>query len=148
MFQYRPVKGRSVVPQRVTDALLQWLGDSRLTPLVVVHVNHPAELDAAVGDACRRMQQAGITVLNQAVLLKGINDTVRELEALSNALVNTGVMSYYLHQLDRVAGAAHFEVDVERGLQLVNDLRQRLPGYMVPRFVQEVPGAASKHPLG
>ena len=87
---------------------------------------------------------AGIVLLNQAVLLAGINDSVDAQAALCERLVDLRVVPYYLHQLDRVAGAAHFEVPIETGQQITRQLRDRLPGYAVPRYVAEVPGAGSK----
>ena len=114
---------------------------------MVVCANHPAEIDEAVADAFSRLVAAGIPLLNQAVLLRGVNDDVDVLESLCRRLVDLRVMPYYLHQLDRVAGAAHFEVPVARGLQIVEALRSRLPGYAVPQYVQEVPGADAKQPL-
>jgi len=136
-----------VIPQRVCDSLLAWLRGTRLTPLVVVHANHPAELDAAVAGALARLVDAGVTVLNQSVLLRGINDTTDVLAELCERLVDLRVMPYYLHQLDRVAGAAHFEVPVAEGRRLVRELRERLPGYAVPRYVSETAGEAFKVPL-
>jgi EF-P beta-lysylation protein EpmB len=136
-----------VIPQRVTSELLGWLRGTRLTPIVVVHVNHPAELDRATGAALGRLVDAGVPVLNQTVLLRGVNDDADTLAELSQRLVNWRVMPYYLHQLDRVAGAAHFEVPSERGLRIMEELHRRLPGYAIPRYVQEVPGAAGKLPL-
>jgi EF-P beta-lysylation protein EpmB len=133
-----------VIPQRVTSELLEWLCGSRLTPIFVVHVNHPAELDAATEAALGRLADAGVPLLNQAVLLRGVNDDADVLTELSRRLVDLRVMPYYLHQLDRVAGAAHFEVPIERGRQLAAELHRRLPGYAVPRYVQEVPGAPGK----
>jgi EF-P beta-lysylation protein EpmB len=137
-----------VIPERVTDELIGLLGDSRLTPIVVVHANHANELDTHVAAALARFSDAGIPLLNQAVLLRGVNDTVAAQAALCERLVNLRVMPYYVHQLDRVAGAAHFEVPVEIGRQISEGLRERLPGYAVPRYVAEVPGAASKTVLG
>jgi EF-P beta-lysylation protein EpmB len=136
-----------VIPQRVTDSLLGWLRATRLTPLVVVHANHPAELDAAVAAALARLVDAGIPLLNQAVLLRGINDHADVLAELCRRLVDLRVMPYYLHQLDRVAGAAHFEVPEDRGIRLIAALRARLPGYAVPRYVRDRPGGASKEVL-
>ena len=137
-----------MIPQRVTDDLLTWLRGTRLTPLVVVHVNHPAEIDAEVAAAFRRLIDAGVPLLSQGVLLRGVNDNVDTLVALYERLVDLGVMPYYLHQLDRVAGAAHFEVPVARGLELLAALRARLPGYAVPRYVRETTGGESKEVLG
>jgi EF-P beta-lysylation protein EpmB len=136
-----------VIPQRVTPQLLEWLRGSRLTPIMVVHANHPAELHAATADALGRLVDAGVPVLNQAVLLRGVNDHADTLTELSRRLVDLRVMPYYLHQLDRVAGAAHFEIPVERGRELVAELHRRLPGYAVPRYVQERPGAPGKTSL-
>jgi EF-P beta-lysylation protein EpmB len=136
-----------MIPQRVTAGLLDWLTGSRLSPLMVVHANHPAELDQAVLAALVRLVDAGVPVLNQAVLLRGVNDEADVLEALCRRLVDHRVMPYYLHQLDRVVGAAHFEVPVARGLALVEVLRTRLPGYAVPRYVQEIAGEGSKRVL-
>jgi EF-P beta-lysylation protein EpmB len=136
-----------VIPQRVTSELLDWLHGTRLTPMVVVHANHPAEVDHATAAALGRLVDAGIPVLNQAVLLRGVNDDADTLAELCGRLVNLRVMPYYLHQLDRVAGAAHFEVPIERGRRIVAELHRRLPGYAVPRYVQEVPGAPGKMPL-
>jgi EF-P beta-lysylation protein EpmB len=136
-----------VIPSRVCEALLSWLRGSRLTPIVVVHANHAAELDDDVAAALARLADAGIVLLNQSVLLRGINDDADALTNLCRRLVDLRVMPYYLHQLDRVAGAAHFEVPPEQGRGLVEELQRRLPGYAVPRYVQEVPGAESKLPM-
>jgi len=133
-----------MIPARVTDALLNWLTESRLTPIFVIHANHAQELDNPVAQSLASLRQAGITLLNQAVLLRGVNDSVAAQVALSERLIEIGVVPYYLHQLDRVAGAAQFEVPVEQGLRLVEKLRGQLPGYMVPRYVQEIPGEPSK----
>jgi len=133
-----------MIPQRVTEGLLAWLGGSRLTPIVVVHANHPAELEGDVPAALGRLVERGVPVLNQAVLLRGVNDDAQVLEALCRRLVDLRVLPYYLHQLDRVAGAAHFEVPVARGRQLWAALQSRLPGYAVPRYVRETPGRSSK----
>ncbi|MBS0211478.1 MAG: EF-P beta-lysylation protein EpmB [Planctomycetes bacterium] len=136
-----------MIPERVTPELIDWLRGTRLTPWMVVHANHPAELDDTVAEALARLIDAGIPVLNQAVLLRGVNDSVETLVALSERLVELRVQPYYLHQLDRVLGAAHFEVPVDAGRALVAALRARLPGYAVPQYVAEIPGASSKTPL-
>jgi L-lysine 2,3-aminomutase len=136
-----------MIPERVTDELIQMLRRSGLTPIVVVHANHANELDANVAAGLARLSEVGIVLLNQAVLLAGVNDSVESQVALCERLVNLRVIPYYLHQLDPVAGAAHFEVSGERGRQIVKDLRVRLPGYAVPRYVQEVPGTTSKSDL-
>ena len=136
-----------LIPQRVCDELLEWLTGTRLTPIVVIHANHPAELDDATGAALGRLSDAGVPLLNQAVLLRGVNDQVETLAALSERLIDLRVLPYYLHQLDRVAGAAHFEVPEQEGRRLVKELQARLPGYAVPKYVKEVPGAQGKMPL-
>jgi L-lysine 2,3-aminomutase len=136
-----------MVPQRITDELLAWLRGTRLSPIMVVHVNHPAEIDAAVAAALRRLVEAGVPVLSQGVLLRGVNDRAEVLAELYERLADLRVMPYYLHQLDPVAGAAHFEVPVATGITLISDLRRRLPGYAVPRYVRETRGGASKEVL-
>ena len=136
-----------VLPNRVTFEWLDLLTSSRLTPVVVVHANHPHELVADCALALRQLTQAGVVTLNQAVLLRGVNDSVEVLAELSERLIDLGIKPYYLHQLDRVAGTAHFEVPEETGLSLMAELRKRLPGYAVPQYVREVPGEAFKVPL-
>lgn len=133
-----------IIPQRVTDELLARLQATRLTPVFVVHVNHPQEIDASVAAAFGRVVDAGVPVLNQAVLLAGVNDDADTLTELCERLVNLRVMPYYLHLLDRVAGTAHFEVPESRGREIVEQLTARLPGYAVPRLTRETPGEASK----
>ncbi|MGH8401515.1 MAG: EF-P beta-lysylation protein EpmB [Gammaproteobacteria bacterium] len=136
-----------VLPSRVDDALLAWLGACRLQKVVVLHVNHAQELDAEVADACGRLRQAGALLFNQSVLLRGVNDSVETLAALSEALFAAGVTPYYLNLLDRVQGAAHFEVPEAEARRLMRALRARLPGYLMPRLVREIPGAPAKHPV-
>jgi L-lysine 2,3-aminomutase len=120
------------------------LRDNRLTPIIVLHANHANELDSQVASAIGRFSDAGIMLLNQAVLLAGVNDSVDAQAELCERLVNLRVVPYYLHQLDRVSGAAHFEVPVAEGRRIIRQLRERLPGYAVPRYAAEVPGAGSK----
>ena len=136
-----------VIPERVTNGLVDMLRETRLTPVVVLHANHANELDSQVAEAVAKLSGAGVVLLNQAVLLAGINDSTSAQMELCERLVDLRVTPYYLHQLDRVAGAAHFEVPVAVGLQIIEDLRSRLPGYAIPRYVQEVPGAFSKTEL-
>ena len=136
-----------VIPQRINAELLEWLRGTRLTPIVVIHVNHPHEIDEAVSHSLARLVDAGIPVLNQSVLLRGVNDDAAALVELSKRLVDLRVMPYYLHQLDRVQGAAHFEVFVSRGIELIDQMRRQLPGYAVPRYVQEIAGDESKRVL-
>ncbi len=136
-----------VLPERVDDALAGWLAGLPLQKMVVLHANHANEFDASVDAACARLREAGVTLLNQSVLLRGVNDDAGTLAALSERLFAAGVLPYYLHQLDRVQGSAHFEVDDARALALVEAVRHRLPGYLVPKLVREVGGEASKRPL-
>ncbi len=110
----------------------------------MLHANHANELDNAVATVLAKLSNAGIVLLNQAVLLAGVNDSTEGQAELCERLINLRVIPYYLHQLDRVAGAAHFEVPIATGRRIIRELRERLPGYAVPRFVAEVPGAASK----
>jgi KamA family protein len=136
-----------VIPQRVDDALCRWLSATRLSKWVVLHINHANEIDRNVVEAIRRLQSCGAIVLNQAVLLRDVNDSVDALAELCERLVNLGVLPYYLHQLDRVAGAQHFEVDESQGMHLVSELAKRLPGFAVPKYVVEISGEASKSPI-
>jgi L-lysine 2,3-aminomutase len=114
---------------------------------MVIHANHAAELDAGVAGAVARLVDAGVMVLNQSVLLAGVNDELTALVELCERLMDLRIVPYYLHQLDRVAGAAHFEVPVSKGKELVHALRARLPGYAVPRYVREIAGLAGKRVL-
>ena len=136
-----------VLPERMTDALLSVLTETRLRCIFVVHANHANELSPDCAAALRSLIESGITVLNQAVLLRGINDSTAAQFDLCESLINLGVMPYYLHALDRVAGTAHFEASESTGLTIIKELRERLPGYAVPNFVREVAGAGSKTPL-
>ncbi len=136
-----------VLPQRVVPELTGWLRATRLATIVVVQANHAAELDAEAGAALGRLVDAGVPVLSQSVLLRGVNDSVDALTALFERLVELRVMPYYLHQLDRVAGAAHFEVPEARGKALITAVRSQLPGYAVPRYVCQPPSGPSKRVL-
>lgn len=136
-----------VLPQRVDAEWLDWLERLPMQKVVVVHANHGNEIDPSVADACAAMREAGAILLNQSVLLRRVNDSVDALAALSERLFDCGVLPYYLHLLDRVRGTAHFEVGEERARQLMDGLRGRLPGYLVPRLVREVAGAPSKTPV-
>ena len=136
-----------VLPARVTAELLALLKGLRSQPIVVVHANHGNEIAADCETALRTVVREGIPVLNQAVLLRHVNDSAEALELLCRRLIGVGVMPYYLHQLDRVQGAAHFEVTDTRARELMNEIRNRLPGYAVPQLVRETPGESSKTPL-
>ncbi|WMC09927.1 EF-P beta-lysylation protein EpmB [Oceanimonas pelagia] len=136
-----------VIPQRLTDDLRDRLSQSRLRPVLVLHVNHANEIDEHLATRLHQWQRAGITLLNQGVLLAGVNDHADSLEALSERLFDAGVLPYYLYQLDKVAGAAHFDVSDDRARALMAELLARLPGFLVPRLVREIGGEASKTPL-
>lgn len=133
-----------VLPSRVDEGLIGWLRGLRLPTVFVLHVNHPNEIDGDVRAACGRLRGAGVTLLNQSVLLRGVNDDVETLATLSRSLFDAGVTPYYLHLPDRVRGTAHFDVPEASARELVAGLTARLSGYLVPRLVREVPGAASK----
>ena len=137
-----------VLPSRVTPRLVQILGGTRLTTSVVVHANHPAELDAAVAGALADLAGAGVLLFNQSVLLSGVNDSVETLAALSERLLDLRVVPYYLHAPDRVRGTAHFDVPDQTAIGLHAGLKAVLPGYAVPRLVREVPGEVSKVWIG
>jgi len=142
-----------VLPARIDGGLLALLDRSRLRKIVVIHANHGNELrldgqpHAETAAALAGLREHGCTLLNQSVLLRGVNDRIEALVGLSEALFDLGVLPYYLHQLDHVRGAAHFEVDDAAAVALVGAMRARLPGYLVPKLVREVPGADSKSPI-
>ncbi|RMH20673.1 MAG: EF-P beta-lysylation protein EpmB [Gammaproteobacteria bacterium] len=128
-----------VLPERITTNLLSWLKDCPLQVVMVIHSNHPNELDDEVRYVLNALHQTGITLLNQTVLLKGINDHPTVLADLSQALFSMGVLPYYLHDLDPVRGTHHFAVNEARKLELMEYLKEQLPGYLVPVFVREIP---------
>ncbi|RRQ24213.1 EF-P beta-lysylation protein EpmB [Guyparkeria sp. SCN-R1] len=137
----------TVSPERIDESLCQMLAAFPAQVVLVAHVNHPRELGSQSAAAFGRLREAGVTLLNQTVLLEGVNNDTDVLAELSEALFEQGVLPYYLHQLDPVAGAAHFAVDVEVGRERIEALRARLPGYLVPRFVVEQAGEPSKTPI-
>ncbi len=136
-----------VLPERIDEAFLGWFTGTRLAPVLVIHANHARELCAPVAAALARVRRAGAIVLNQSVLLAGVNDEVAVLAELSQRLFEVGALPYYLHQLDRVQGAGHFLVDDQRALALARGLAASLPGYLVPRLVREEAGMPGKMPL-
>lgn len=136
-----------VIPSRVTRELCGMFASSRLRVAVVLHCNHPREIDGALREAVALLRAAGATVLNQSVLLRGVNDDASVLEELSLGLWDAGVLPYYLHALDPVSGSSRFSVPDGRSSALVDEIRQRLPGYLVPRLVREIEGESSKTPL-
>jgi len=133
-----------VLPQRVCADLLQWLSQTRLNTVCVIHCNHAREIDNDVAEALAALASAGVTLLNQSVLLNGVNDNADDLAELSQALFNHGVIPYYLHMLDPVSGSAHFNVTEDKAVKLIGLLQRRLPGYLVPRLVREIAGQPSK----
>lgn len=137
-----------VIPERVNGEMLEWLGGTRLKTVVVIHANHARELDEEVSHAMVGIRQTGATVLNQAVLLRRINDTVEAQDALSRRLFQSGVLPYYLHLPDPVSGTAHFQVDTQSALRLMADLGVQLPGYLMPRLAREEAGRPGKTQLG
>jgi EF-P beta-lysylation protein EpmB len=136
-----------VIPSRITTELMTWFTQSRLKPVMVLHVNHVNEIDNQLARAMQKLKDAGVTLLNQAVLLKGINDTADAQIALNEGLFEIGVMPYYLHVLDKVAGAAHFDTTDEQAKALMRELIKRQPGYLVPKLVREIGGQPGKTPL-
>lgn len=133
-----------VVPERINDNCLKWLTTSRLKIIMVVHVNHANELDETVRQTMLKLSHHHIPLFNQSVLLKGVNDSVTTLADLSETLFNCNVIPYYLHLLDPVVGASHFKVDKSHSQRLMHELQKRLPGYLLPKLVQENPGRAYK----
>lgn len=136
-----------VIPERITQALTEILTRYAFKTVMVVHVNHARELDHAVAKALQKLRDKRIPLFNQAVLLKDINDHVQTLVDLSERLFEIGVLPYYLHMLDHVQGAAHFEVSQTQAIELLQKVATQLPGYLVPRLVREVPGALAKAPI-
>jgi EF-P beta-lysylation protein EpmB len=133
-----------VLPSRVDDGLARGLRRAGRPVVMVLHSNHPRELDAEVAAACAQLSASGVMLLNQSVLLKGVNDDPAVLAALSERLFEVGVLPYYLHLLDRVRGTAHFEVSEEDAQRIAGQLAATLPGYLVPRLVRETAGAPAK----
>lgn len=135
-----------VLPERIDGECLDWIGALPWPVVMVVHANHANEIDASVRDACQSLRQRGVHLLNQAVLMRGVNDDADALVALSESLFQAGVLPYYLHLLDRVHGTAHFEVPEAEALALRATIHARLPGYLVPTLVREIQGQPGKTP--
>ncbi|MDE3400159.1 MAG: EF-P beta-lysylation protein EpmB [Coxiella burnetii] len=136
-----------VIPERITAELVNLLSRTRLQTTVVIHCNHPNEINQAVIDALDSLRRSKVSLLNQSVLLKNVNDDSKTLIDLSERLFDAGVLPYYLHLLDHVTGAAHFEVSEQKAQWFLAEMIKHLPGYLVPKFVREIPGALSKTPL-
>jgi len=135
------------LPERISSVFLSWVSALPVQRVMVIHANHANELDGIVGECLEKLRDAGFTLLNQSVLLKGINDNADVLSALSHQLFKYNVLPYYLHQLDKVQRAAHFEVTRQNAIMLVEQLKNQLPGYLVPRLVEEVSGKRSKQAI-
>lgn len=133
-----------VLPSRVDEGLTQWLTQLRLPVVFVLHANHANEIDSDVRAACASLRDSGVTLLNQTVLLRGVNDDANILADLSRALFEAGALPYYLHVLDHVRGAAHFDVPEERARLIAGQLAAQMPGYLVPRLAREIYGAPAK----
>jgi EF-P beta-lysylation protein EpmB len=136
-----------VLPARITPALIKILSENRLRIVMVIHCNHANEIDNHTDIALSTLHKAGFMLLNQSVLLKDVNDNADALVKLSQRLFEVNVMPYYLHLLDKVRGAAHFDINEVEAQALMNAILARLPGYLVPRLVVEDPSASSKRPL-
>ncbi|OEF04352.1 EF-P beta-lysylation protein EpmB [Vibrio genomosp. F10] len=136
-----------VIPARITQELLKLLGHSRLQVILVTHINHANEIDAALTEAMTQLKHQHVTLLNQSVLLKGVNDSVEAQVSLSNHLFDAGILPYYLHVLDKVQGAAHFYVSDERAKKIMAALIEQVSGYLVPTLTREIGGRQSKTPL-
>ncbi len=133
-----------VLPDRVTSELIRLLTYTRLKPVMIVHSNHPQEITPNVVEAIKKLTSANIMVLNQSVLLKGINDNADTLTTLSETLFSAGILPYYLHMLDKVEGCAHFDTEQEAAQRLHVEVTKRLPGYLVPKLVRTEPGSFAK----
>lgn len=137
-----------VIPQRITEGLLRLLRDTRLRTVLVTHINHPNEIDGMVRIATHALRDSNVMLLNQSVLLKNVNDSSSVLACLSQKLFEIGVSPYYLHMLDKVEGAAHFDIPEVEARELHRELQMELPGYLIPRLVREVPGSGGKTLIG
>ncbi|MBS9438843.1 EF-P beta-lysylation protein EpmB [Photorhabdus noenieputensis] len=136
-----------VIPARITTTLCDRLAQSRLQVIMVTHINHANEIDQSLRNSMILLKQAGITLLNQSVLLRGVNNNSDTLADLSNALFDAGILPYYIHVLDKVQGAAHFMVSDEEAKELIRELLTKISGYLVPRLAREIGGEPSKTPL-
>lgn len=133
-----------VLPERMTPELVAMLSTSTQKIILVLHANHANELNNEVSHAMQPLVQHGITLLNQAVLLRGVNNTLEQLCMLSEQLLQIGILPYYLHLLDKARGTGHFEVDMAEAIKLHREMQTQLPGYLVPKLVWEQAGAAHK----
>lgn len=137
----------AILPNRIDDEFIEILANCPKNIVMVLHINHPNEIDDALAQKCQRLNNHDVVLLNQSVLLKGVNDNVETLCQLSHALFGIGVMPYYLHVLDKVAGSAHFDLPIDRAIQIYWQLLEKLSGYLVPKLVQELAGKPYKVPI-
>lgn len=133
-----------VLPERIDESFLNIMEKITVRKVMVLHCNHPQELDVSVEQVCHDLRKAGVCLLNQSVLLKGVNDSPETLAKLSERLFSCGVLPYYLHLLDKVAGASHFDIPLDEALQLYRQLQLQVPGYLLPRLAREEAGKGSK----
>ncbi|MEW6989081.1 EF-P beta-lysylation protein EpmB [Colwelliaceae bacterium 6441] len=136
-----------VIPQRITDKLVELLKNTRLKPTIVFHINHENEIDQHVTNAIAPLREARIPLFNQSVLLKGVNDNADVLCQLSEKLFDEGILPYYLHLFDKVQGVAHFHIDEQAAKNIVRDMMAKLPGFLMPKVVREIAGEANKTPF-
>jgi EF-P beta-lysylation protein EpmB len=136
-----------VMPARLDEAFFQWFAELPVQRVLVLHINHANEVSDELADKLTPLRQAGVTVLNQAVLLKGVNDSATAQAHLNETLFAAGIMPYYLHLLDKVQGAAHFDIDIEQAREIMAEVIKRLPGFMVPKLVTEIGGQPGKTPV-
>ncbi|WP_067206490.1 EF-P beta-lysylation protein EpmB [Marinomonas aquimarina] len=133
-----------VIPSRINDELLAWVSQSRLDVVLVLHSNHAHEIDQSIADKVALLKRAGVTVLNQGVLLRGVNDSVEAQVNLSEALFAAGILPYYMFTFDPIEGGAHFDISIEAAQQLMGQVAQKLPGYLMPKLAKEIPGEPAK----
>nr|WP_136250494.1 EF-P beta-lysylation protein EpmB [Ningiella ruwaisensis] len=136
-----------VIPQRINDEFLSWFAKVKLQKIMVFHINHANEVSPDLKSACAKLRGAGVHLLNQAVLLRGINDSVQEQIALNEAVFEAGILPYYLHLLDKVEGASHFDTPQDKAKQIMAEVIKRQPGYLVPKLVREIAGQPGKTPI-
>ncbi|MDC5704050.1 EF-P beta-lysylation protein EpmB [Vibrio europaeus] len=136
-----------VIPDRITQTLIQMLSETRLQVVLVTHINHAQEINQELRDRLSHLKQAGVTLLNQGVMLKGVNDSIKSQVDLSNALFDAGILPYYIHVLDKVQGAAHFYISDQEAKAILAGLMERVSGYLVPKLTREIGGRTSKTPL-
>jgi len=136
-----------VIPSRINTEFMQWISALTIKPIIVLHINHANEISEKLIEKCELLREAGVTLLNQSVLLKGINDSADALEDLSERLFEANILPYYLHMFDPVKGASHFDVSKHEASEIMAKLIKRLPGFLVPKLVKEIAGQPGKTPI-